>query len=162
MSTTQENFATAFAGESQANRKYLMFAEQAEKDGFAGVAKLFRATAAAETIHAFAEFRAKGGVGTTAGNLQAGIDGETYEFSEMYPPMIEQAKAEGNTEAARIFHYANEAEKVHAKLYKEALSDMSNTDADYYLCPICGFIHKGETSSPCPICGAKPSIFKKF
>ena len=80
----------------------------------------------------------------------------------MYPPMIEQAKAEGNKEAARIFHYANEAEKVHAKLYKEALADMSNTDSDYYLCPICGFIHKGETSSPCPICGAKPSIFQKF
>lgn len=160
--STEKNFATAFAGESQANRKYLMFAEQAEKDGFSGIAKLFRATAAAETIHAFAEFRASGGVGTTAANLQAAIDGETYEFSEMYPPMIEEAKAEGNKEAARIFHYANEAEKVHAKLYRDALNDMSNTEADYYLCPICGYIHKGATTENCPICGAKPSIFQKF
>ena len=108
--STKDNLAAAFAGESQANRKYLMFAEQAEKDGFKGVAKLFRATAEAETIHAFAEFRANGGVGTTAENLQAAINGETYEFSEMYPPMIKEAEAEGDKTAARVFHFANEAD----------------------------------------------------
>ena len=127
--STKDNLAAAFAGESQANRKYLMFAEQAEKDGFKGVAKLFRATAEAETIHAFAEFRANGGVGTTAENLQAAINGETYEFSEMYPPMIKEAEAEGDKTAARVFHFANEAEKVHAQLYKEALADMASTRA---------------------------------
>ena len=160
--STKDNLAAAFAGESQANRKYLMFAEQAEKDGFKGVAKLFRATAEAETIHAFAEFRANGGVGTTAENLQAAINGETYEFSEMYPPMIKEAEAEGDKTAARVFHFANEAEKVHAQLYKEALADMAGADDDYYLCPICGYIHKGKTEANCPICGAKASMFKKF
>lgn len=160
--SAKEDFATAFAGESQANRKYLMFAEQAEKDGYPGIAKLFRATAEAETIHAFAEFRAMGGVGTTAENLQAGIDGETYEFTEMYPPMREGAEKAGDKNAERIFRYAEEAEKVHAKLYKEALDDMENTDADYYLCPICGYVHKGKTEQNCPICGAKASLFKKF
>ncbi|MDO5563118.1 MAG: rubrerythrin family protein [Synergistaceae bacterium] len=162
---TQENLATAFAGESQANRKYLCFAEQAEKEGFANIARLFRATAEAETIHAFAEFKAKGGVGTTAENLKAAKDGETYEFTEMYPPMLETAKAEGDEKAARIFNYANEAEKVHARLYEEALANLGSEPEgqDYYLCPICGYIHKGAPStSPCPICGAKPSIFKKF
>lgn len=163
MATTKENFETAFAGESQANRKYLMFAEQADKEGYPGVAKLFRAAAAAETIHAFAEFRANGGVGTTAQNLQAGIDGETFEFTQMYPPMVDQANAEGNKNAARIFRFAKEAEKVHATLYKEALADMKGADGvDYYVCPICGYIHKGKPTGNCPICGAKPDIFKKF
>ena len=110
--STKDNLAAAFAGESQANRKYLMFAEQAEKDGFKGVAKLFRATAEAETIHAFAEFRANGGVGTTAENLQAAINGETYEFSEMYPPMIKEAEAEGDKTAARVFHFATRGREV--------------------------------------------------
>lgn len=142
--TTQENLATAFAGESQANRKYLAFAEAAEKEGFANIARLFRATAAAETIHALAEFKAMGGVGTTAENLKAAQGGETYEFTEMYPPFLEQAKAEGNNTAARIFNFANEAEKVHARLYEEALANLGNEpDQDYYLCPICGYIHKG-------------------
>ncbi|OUO92747.1 rubrerythrin family protein [Cloacibacillus sp. An23] len=159
--STKDNLATAFAGESQANRKYLMFAEQAEKEGHKGAAKLFRAAAEAEQIHAFAEFRANGGVGTTAENLQAAINGETYEFTEMYPPMIKEAEAEGDKTAARVFHLANEAEKVHAQLYKEALADIDG-DADYYLCPFCGYIHKGKTEEACPICGAKASMFKKF
>lgn len=162
---TQDNLATAFSGESQANRKYLCFAAQAENEGFSNIARLFRATAEAETIHAFAEFKAKGGIGTTAENLSAAKEGETHEFTEMYPKMIDEAKAEGNTEAARIFNYANEAEKVHARLYDEALSNLGSEPEgqDYYLCPICGYIHKGKESTiPCPICGAKSSIFKKF
>ena len=149
--STKDNLAAAFAGESQANRKYLMFAEQAEKDGYKGAAKLFRAAAEAETIHAFAEFRTNGGVGTTAENLQAAINGETYEFTEMYPPMIKEAEAEGD----------KTAEKVHAQLYKEALADIEG-DADYYLCPFCGYIHKGAPTGNCPICGAKAELFKKF
>lgn len=161
---TQENLATAFAGESQANRKYLAFAEAAEKEGFTNIARLFRATAAAETIHALAEFKAMGGVGTTAENLKCAQSGETYEFTEMYPPFIEQAQAEGNKAAARIFNFANEAEKVHARLYAEALANLgSEPDQDYYLCPICGYIHKGTAPTEvCPICGAQPAIFQKF
>ena len=164
---TKDNLATAFAGESQANRKYLCYAEQAEKEGHALIARLFRATAEAETIHAFNEFKAKGGVGTTLDNLQAAKDGESYEFTEMYPPMIKTAEEEGDKNAARIFHLANEAEKVHAKLYGEAIESLgkeSAGDYDYYLCPMCGFIHKGTAvpEASCPICGAKPTLFKKF
>lgn len=161
MATTKENLAASFAGESQANRKYLMFAEQAEKEGYAGAAKLFRAAAAAEQIHAFMEFKAAGGVGTTEENLKAAIAGETHEFTEMYPEMIKQAEAEGCKTALRVFNMANEAEKVHAKLYTEALSDLKGDD-DYYLCPVCGFVHKGKTEDACPICGAKAASFLKF
>lgn len=163
---TKENLATAFAGESQANRKYLCFAEQAEKEGYSSVARLFRATAEAETIHAFNEFKAKGGVGTTLENLQAAIDGETYEFNEMYPPMIKTAEEEGDKNAARIFHLANEAEKIHAKLYTEAMADLGKEPANqnYYLCSICGYIHKGESAPDyaCPICGSKQAAFTKY
>ena len=162
---TQDNLATAFAGESQANRKYLAFAAQAEKEGFDNIARLFRATADAETIHALAEFKAMGGVGTTAENLKAAKAGETYEFTEMYPPMLAAAKEEGVKDAERIFNFANEAEKVHARLYDEALANLGNEPEgqDYYLCPICGYIHKGSAPTvPCPICGAKPTIFKKY
>lgn len=165
MKKTNENLATAFAGESQANRKYTFFAEQAEKEGFTNVARLFRATAEAETIHARNEFRLKGGIGTTAENLAAAKAGETYEFTEMYPQMVEDAKAEGSNEAVRVFHGANEAEKVHARLYEEALANLGNEPdgEDYYLCPICGYIHKGKApTGNCPICGAKPDIFKKY
>lgn len=161
MATTKENLAAAFAGESQANRKYLMFAEQAEKEGHIGAAKLFRAAAAAEQIHAFMEFRANGGVGTTEENLKAAIAGETHEFTEMYPAMIKEAEAEGCKNAVRIFNLANEAEKVHAKLYTEALADIDGKD-DYYLCPVCGYVHRGKTEDACPICGAKAAVFQKF
>ncbi len=119
-------------------------------------------SAEAESTHAFADFRANGVVGTTAENLQAAINCETFEFSVMYPHMIKDDEAEGDKTAARVFHFANEAEKVHAQLYKEALADMAGAEDDYYLCPICGYIHKGKTEANCPICGAKASIFKKF
>lgn len=165
MKKTMEHLATAFAGESQANRKYLFFAEKAEKEGYKHVARLFRATAEAETIHARNEFKAMGGIGTTAENLKTANEGETYEFQSMYPEMIKDAQAEGNKEAVRAFELAKEAEKVHAKLYTEALESLGkeNEDEDFYLCPVCGFIHRGaEPTEPCPICGAQPKVFKKY
>lgn len=163
---TNENYSNAFAGESQANRKYTFFAEQAEKEGYAHAARLFRATAEAETIHARLHLKGKGGIGTTAENLKAANSGETYETVEMYPPMIDEAKAEGNEGAVRAFSFAKEAEAVHARLYTEALANLGKEPADesYYLCPVCGYIHKGSAgpSEDCPICKAKPSVFVKY
>jgi rubrerythrin len=159
----QEDLATAFAGESQANRKYLMFAEQADKEGHKNVGRLFRAAAFAEQIHAFKEFRLMGGVKTTAENLAAAKAGETYEFTEMYPPMVNDAEAEGNAAAKMAFHGALEAEKVHARLYGEALANLGNDDGDsYYVCPICGYIHKGKPTDKCPICTAPADKFIEF
>lgn len=159
--STEKNLAAAFAGESQANRKYHAFATKAEQEGYPAVAKLFRAAAEAEAIHALSELKAMEGIKSTAENLQAAIDGETYEFTEMYPDFIKTAEAEGNTQAKRAFHFANEAEKVHAELYKKALAALENKeDFDYYLCPVCGYIHEKEAPEKCPICGAKGTSFK--
>jgi rubrerythrin len=165
MAKTQDDLMAAFAGESQANRKYTAFAEAAEKDGYKGVAKLFRAAAEAETIHALAEFRIAGHVGDIKANLKAAIDGETYEYTKMYPDFEADAKTEGQSEAERAFTRAKEAEKVHAELYQAALDDVSkgiNEESDYYLCPICGYIEKCKAPESCPICKAKGSVFKKF
>jgi len=162
MPTTLDNLHTAFAGESQANRKYLAFAAQADKDGMPNIAKLFRTAAEAETIHAFGHLKAMGGIGSTVENLKAAVAGETYEHEEMYPPMLEQAKAEGH-KAARMFGYAVEAEEVHAKLYQMALEaaergeDLSTSE--FYLCPVCGHIEIGQPTDPCKICGAKADKF---
>ena len=158
MPSTEDNLKEAFAGESQANRKYVAFARQAEKDGFANVAKLFRTAAEAETIHAMGHFNAMGGVGTTAQNLQAAIDGETYEYTEMYPPMLQQAEGEEH-KAKRMFNLASKAEAVHAQLYKQALEAVQQGKdldvADIYLCPVCGHIEFGQAPESCPICGTK-------
>jgi len=165
MPTTQENLAVAFAGESQANRKYLAFAQAAEKEGYAQIARLFRAAADAETIHAHAHLRNMGGVGSTLENLKAAVAGETYEYTEMYPPMVEQAKAEGHR-ARTMLGFANEAEKVHARLFAEALAalqagkDLSKMDV--YLCPVCGDVEFGEPPEKCPICGAPASRYQKI
>ncbi len=166
MATTDENLATAFAGESQANRKYLAFAKKAETDGFPQIAKLLRTTAEAETIHAMGHLKAMDGVGSTAENLQAAVDGETYEFTDMYPPMFEQAKAEGH-KAARMFGFAMNAEKVHAKLYQMALDAVKGgKDLDesiqFYICPICGDIEIGQPTDPCPICRAPADKFRLY
>ena len=157
MPTTDENLKEAFAGESQANRKYLAFAAKADKDGFPNVAKLFRTAAEAETVHAHGHLAAMDGVGATVDNLKEAVDGETYEFTEMYPPMLEQAEKDGH-KAKRMFGYALEAEKIHAALYQEALDAVSggkDLESDFYLCPVCGHIEKGKPSGPCPICKAK-------
>ena len=163
MSKTHEDLMAAFAGESQANRKYTAFADVAEKEGHKSVAKLFRATAEAENTHAVAEFKIAGKLGDTKANLAAAIEGETYEFTTMYPNFQKDAQAENQDAANRAFELAKEAEKVHAKLYKEALDSLgTEEDADFYLCPICGYIEKGKAPDTCPICKAKGSAFKKF
>jgi len=163
MTTTTENLKEAFAGESQAFQKYTAFAQKAERDGFANIARLFRLTAQAEQIHAAGHLNALEGVGSTADNLQAAIEGETYETEKMYPPMLAQAEAEGH-KAKRMFKYAVEAEEVHAKLYTEALDAVKagkDLDVDFYLCPVCGYIEFGQAPETCPICGVKGSKFIK-
>jgi rubrerythrin len=162
MPKTLDHLKDAFAGESQANRKYLAFAEKAEKDGFPNIAKLFRTTAEAETIHAHGHLRAMEAIGSTADNLAAAVEGETYEYKEMYPPMLEQAQAEGH-KAARMFGWAVQAEEVHAKLYEQALTAVKDGkdlgETAFYLCPFCGHIELGEPPEACPICGAKAAKF---
>lgn len=159
--STKENLKTSFAGESQANRKYLAFAKKADEEGLKGVAKLFRAAAEAETIHAFSQLNALGMVNTTAENLKAAIEGETHEFTVMYPGFIAEAEASGEKSALRVFNLANEAEKSHAELYQKAL-DALEKNADYYLCGICGFIQEGNAPDKCPVCGAPAGKFKNI
>ena len=165
MSKTIENLKEAFAGESQANRKYLAFAKKAEQDGFPVVARLFRAAAEAETIHALAHFQAMDGVGTTLDNLNAAVAGETYEFQTMYPPMVQQAALEGH-KGKRMFDFASKAEAVHAKLYAMAAEAVKNgkdlSATAFFLCPFCGHIELGEAPASCPICGAKREKFQKM
>jgi len=163
MSKTEQNLADAFAGESQANRKYLAFAQQAEKEGYKQVAKLFRAAADAETVHAHAHLRTMNGVGKTVDNLKTAIAGETHEFKKMYPEMTEAAKAEANKTAERSFNFANEVEKIHAHLYQNLLDTLGKTKENYsyYVCPVCGNTVEKEPPGTCPICGAKGSMFKK-
>jgi len=163
MSKTMNDLAEAFAGESQANRKYLAFAKKAEQEGFLQVAKLFRAAADAETVHAHAHLREMGGIKTTKENLEAAIGGETHEFEAMYPGMIEDAKAEGNQGALRSFMFANEVEKIHADLYKKALAALGkNADVEYYVCQVCGNTVENDIPDECPICKAKKQAFKKI
>jgi rubrerythrin len=163
MSTTDKNLAAAFAGESQANRKYLAFAKKADTEGHTQAAKLFRAAAEAETLHAHAHLKAMGAIKSTAENLQAAVEGETYEFESMYPDFIRVAQEENNTAAIRTFTLANEAEKVHAELYKKALATINSGETyDYYLCTVCGHIAEKEAPEKCPICGAKTQAYKNI
>ena len=162
MKTTKDDLITAFAGESQANQKYRAFAKKAAKEGFPNIAKLFQATAEAERIHAEGHLGATGGIDSTMENLKAAIAGETYEYTEMYPPMLELAVKE-NHKAQQMFGYALAAERVHAKLYKRALEaaeqgkDLDETE--FYLCPVCGHIEFGKPKNDCPICG---TLFSKY
>ncbi len=162
MSKTEGNLKEAFAGESQANRKYLAFAKKAEQEGFKQVARLFRAAAEAETIHAHNHLKELGGIKSTKENLDEAIQGESYEFQKMYPRMIEDAKSEANNGALRTFNYANEVEKVHAALYQKALDNLGkNPEANYYVCQVCGYTAEGEPPDECPVCKAKKQAFKK-
>lgn len=162
MSEVEKHLKEAFAGESQANRKYLAFAKKADREGYAQVAKLFRAAAEAETVHAHAHLRTLKGVGATAENLKEAISGETYEFKNMYPEMIEAAKAAGDKAAEKSFTYANEVEKVHAALYQKALDNLDNLEAvDYWVCSVCGYTCETAPPDVCPVCNAKSTVFFK-
>jgi rubrerythrin len=165
MTKSIEDLKAAFSGESQANRKYLAFAKKAEQEGFPGVAKLFRAAAAAETIHAHNHLRAMGGVNSTLDNLKEAISGEFYEFTQMYPEFIGDAKKEGNSTAERTFNYANEVEKIHHKLYEKALNTIENKkdlkETAMYVCSVCGYTHEGEPPDKCPVCNAAKKAFEK-
>ncbi len=163
MTKTNENLAAAFAGESQANRKYLAFAKKAEKDGFPGVAKLFKAAADAETIHAHNHLEVLGGVSSTLENLQHAFQGEHHEFSVMYPEFLVTSKEEKQGAATKSFHWANEVEKVHGELYSQAIKAVeSGTDikvSAYYVCDKCGYTIGDAAPDKCPVCGAKKDEF---
>lgn len=159
---TLKNLMAAFAGESEANRKYTAYAKKAEQDGKLNAAKLFRAAADAETLHALKHFEVAGKIGSTEDNLKDGVTGETYEYKEMYPPFIEQAKAEGNNAAVATFTFAMKAEEVHAGLYQDALDNLDETEeVFYYLCPVCGNIEK-FVPDKCSICGVPGAKFIKY
>jgi rubrerythrin len=162
MSKTEQDLKDAFAGESQANRKYLAYAKKAEQEGHKQAAKLFRAAAAAETIHAHNHLRELGVVKSTKENLLDAVNGESFEFQKMYPQMIADAKAEGNSGALRSFNYANEVEKVHAALYQKVLDSLGrNVATDYYVCSVCGYTAEGSAPDVCPVCSAKKQAFMK-
>ena len=162
MSKTEKNLKEAFAGESQANRRYLAFAERAEDEFLHGVAKLFRAVAAAETIHAHKHLRVANGVRSTKENLQEALAGEMHEFKKMYPQMIADAQEEGQKSAEISFTYANGVEQVHAELYEKALKDPDKFPVqDYYVCKICGYTVAEAAPDKCPICGANKKAFFK-
>ncbi len=162
MSQTINNLKEAFAGESQASQKYLAFAKKAEKEGFRNVALLFRTAAQAERIHAEGHLGALDGIGSTAQNLEGAIAGETYEYTKMYPPMLQQAEADGH-KAKRMFDYASKAEAVHAQLYQRALEAVRKgqdlAESKIYLCPVCGHIEFGAPPDACPICKTKGSSY---
>lgn len=161
MTKTEQNLQEAFAGESQANRKYLAFAKQADKEGYQQVAKLFRAAAEAETVHAHTHLKAMDGIKSTVENLKEAISGETHEFKSMYPAMIEAAKEEGRKAAEKSFVFANQVEEVHAGLYQKALDNLDKpSDVEcYYVCSVCGYTHENSAPETCPVCGAKQKAF---
>ena len=163
MVKTTENLKGAFAGESQANRRYLAFARKADEEGFSQVAKLFRAAAEAETVHALNHLRIMGEVRSTGENVDAAVVGETFEFKQMYPEYIGAAKQEKNQQAAWSFDVANRVEQIHAGLFSKAIQALKNkkdlAQIDYYVCGVCGNTVEGEAPEKCPICGAPKSQF---
>ena len=162
MKKTDKNLMDAFAGESQANRKYLAYARQAEKEGLPQAAKLFRAVAEAETIHAHAHLAKAGKIGNTVDNLKDAMSGEVHEFKEMYPAMIKEAGEEGRKAEEKYFDWVCRVEEVHSKLYEKAIAAGGKLPAgDYYVCPVCGYTHEGSMSDKCPVCGAAASAFYK-
>jgi len=165
MPTTLEDLAVAFAGESQANRKYLAFSRQADKEGYPQIARLFRAAAEAETIHALGHLANQGGILDTLRNLEAALAGETYEYQQMYPPMVARAQASGHR-ARTMLGFANRAEQVHARLFQQALDALRAgrdlSQMSIYLCPVCGNIELGALPERCPICSAPASRFQQI
>jgi rubrerythrin len=163
MGKTTENLKAAFAGESQANRSYLAFAKKADEEGYPQVARLFRAAAEAETVHAHNHFRTLGNVKSTAESLKAAVAGENHEVVSMYPEFIQQAEAEGDKRALSTFRWAWEVEKTHERLYREALDSLGKEKEpyDYYVCLVCGHTHEGSAPDKCPVCGAPASRFDR-
>lgn len=163
MSKTDDDLKAAFAGESQANRRYMAFAKKADEDGHHQAAKLFRAVAAAETVHAHNHLRALGMVQSTAENLQTAIAGENYEVVTMYPEFIADAEQEQVKKALTSFKWAYEVEKIHEAMYRNALENLAKglPEVDYYVCPVCGYTHEGPFSGKCPVCGAPGERFEK-
>lgn len=162
MEKTMKNLMEAFAGESQANRKYLAYSKKAEAEGKTNAAKLFKAASDAETLHALKHFEVAGKIGSTLDNLKDAVEGETHEYKEMYPDFLKDAEAEGNKAAIMTFTMAMKAEEVHARLYKEALENIDQTEeVFYYLCPVCGNIEK-SVPEKCSICGVPGSKFIKY
>lgn len=163
---TKENLKASFAGESQAHMKYLAFADQAEKEDRPHIARLFRAIAYAEQVHATNHLRELGGIGDTVTNLEAAIGGENFEVGEMYAAYLAVAEAQEEKGATRSMTYAIEAEKIHAQMYGEAKqaaeSGQDIAIGQVYVCPVCGFTHIGEPPDRCPVCNAKKETFKVF
>ena len=166
MAATKDNLSAAFAGESRANRKYLFFADKADKEGHAQVARLFRAAADAETVHARNHLVVLEGIGSTEQNLQEAVAGESDEFENMYPMFIEQAEKEGQEEALRSFRKANAVERIHHTLYSKALEALQSEDTPkeepYYVCQVCGNTVSSKAPAICPICGVPQTMFKKI
>jgi len=165
MSGTQEDLQEAFAGESQANRTYLAFARKAEEDGYSQVARLFRAAAASETVHALNHLQVMGGINDTLDNLQEAAEGEAAEFRNMYPKFIERAKESGNQDARDSFEYASEVEEIHHSLYEKAIEAVKQgenlPETEMFVCQGCGNTVEEEAPESCPICGAPKSMFEK-
>jgi len=161
MSKSLDDLQSAFAGESQANRRYLAFAEKADAEGHPQVARLFRAAAQAETVHAHNHLRAMDGIKSTSENLKVAIQGENYEHTTMYPAFVKDADAEGNKRAARSFNYAMQVEVEHEGFYRQALESLGKDKEqyDYYVCPVCGHTVARGAPDKCPICGAPKDRF---
>jgi rubrerythrin len=166
MSKTQDNLKAAFAGESQASRKYTYFAEKADKEGLPQIARLFRAASEAETVHARNHLNALAAIGSTADNLKAAVKGESYEYTEMYPPFIKQAQSDQDAKAEMSFSSANKVEEIHHTLYKQALASLEKggkmPEGAYYVCPVCGNTVFGVAPEICPICTTPGKLFKKI
>jgi rubrerythrin len=163
---TEKSLQEAFAGESQAHMKYLIFSEKAEKEGYPNVARLFKAIAYAEQVHATNHARQLGMIKDTAENLDTYVAAETYEVEEMYPAFMAIAKLQGEKGAELSMHYAIEAEKIHADMYRKAKQEVSKGKdleiSEVYICPVCGYTHEGESPEKCPVCGVSSDKFKKF
>jgi len=160
MSKTEQNLKEAFSGESQASQRYWAFAEKADAEGFVGAAKLFRAAARAEAVHALNHLRAMNAVRSTKENLEAAVDGECFEFKEMYPAMVKDAVAENEIDARHSLEYAMSIEMIHHKLFQKALeSENENASASFYVCPVCGHTVRDKVPKKCPYCGADGAKF---
>lgn len=166
MSKSIDDLKAAFAGESQANRRYLAFAKKADNEGLPQIAKLFRAVAAAETVHANSHFRALDGIKSTAQNLQEAVKGENYEVATMYPDFIKDAEGEGVKRALTSFRWAWEVEKLHEALYRKTLAALEANqtleNVDYYVCPVCGYTHEGPLEGKCPVCASPASGYERM